>query len=46
MEQSRRLRKNPHSYHHLIFNKGAKNVQVEKMQLLQQMVLGKQVIYM
>jgi hypothetical protein len=34
---------NPHSYAHLIFDKGAKNMMV-KRQPLQQMVLGKVVI--
>jgi hypothetical protein len=32
---------NPCSYTHLIFDKGAKNTQWRKRQLLQQMLLGK-----
>jgi hypothetical protein len=35
---------NPHSYAHLIFDKGAKNIQWRKRQPLQQMLLGKVVI--
>jgi hypothetical protein len=34
---------NPHSYAHLIFDKGAKNM-MEKRQSLQQILLGKVVI--
>jgi uncharacterized protein (DUF736 family) len=35
---------NPHSYAHLIFDKGAKNIQWKIRQSLQQMLLGKVVI--
>jgi hypothetical protein len=35
---------NPHSYAHLIFDKGAKKHTMEKRQPLQQMLLGKVVI--
>jgi hypothetical protein len=37
----------PHSYSHLIFDKGVKNIHtLEERQALQHMVLGKLVIYM
>ena len=37
---------NPHSYSHLIFDKGAKNISVEKRQHFQQMVLAQPVVIM
>jgi hypothetical protein len=37
---------NPHSYAHLIFDKGAKKYMMEKRQPLQQMLLGKVVIHL
>jgi hypothetical protein len=35
---------NPHTYDHLIFDKGAKIIQWEKSQLFRQMVLGQLVV--
>jgi hypothetical protein len=37
---------NPHSYGHLIFDKGAKTIQRKKTQLFQQMVLVQLVVIM